>query len=112
MAKKEEPKIVLERIYNVPLRKEFQKSPRWKKTNKAVRALREFISKHMKSDNINIGKYLNEELWKHGIRNPPHHIKVSLKKYDDGLVKAELFGVEEKKPEEKKEKKAEKQKPK
>ncbi len=116
MAKKEaEPKIVLEREYNVPLRKEFLKTPNWKRTKKAAKALREFLIKHMKSDNVKIGKHLNEELWKRGIKKPPHHIKVITKKDDKGLVTAELVGapVEEKeeevkgKKEEKKEEKEE-----
>lgn len=91
MAKKEAaPKTVLERVYNVPLRKEYQKAPNWRRTPKAVKALRQFISKHMKSENVLIGKYANLELWKHGIKNPPHHIKVNAVKDDKGVVKAEL----------------------
>lgn len=112
MAKKEdkkEKKIVLERIYNVPLRKKYQRAPRWKRTNRAVTALREFVIKNMKSDNIKIGKYANLELWKHGIRNPPHHIKVTCKKDEDGLVNVELVGAPKEKPKEPK-KKAKKEK--
>ncbi|HJN56647.1 MAG: 50S ribosomal protein L31e [Candidatus Woesearchaeota archaeon] len=91
MAKKEEkPKTVLERNYNVPLRREFQKAPRWRRAKKAVTALREFVSKHMKSDNVLIGRYANELLWKDGIKNPPHHIKVNAVKDDKGTVKVEL----------------------
>ena len=91
MAKKEESsKTVLERVYNVPLRKEYMKAPNWKRTPKAVKALREFISKHMKSDNVIIGKYANLHLWKHGIKNPPHHIKVNAVKDDKGKVIVEL----------------------
>ena len=110
MAKeKDEPKVVLERVYVVPLRSEFSKVPEYKKTKKAAKALKEFVAKHMKSDNVNIGKELNNFVWKHGIRNPPHHIKITAVKYDSGLVKANLFGVkaeEEKKEESKKPKKA------
>jgi len=92
MAKKKEekPKTVMERTYNVPLRKEFQKAPKWRRTKKAVKALREFIIKHMKSEEVKIGKYLNLELWKHGIKNPPHHIKVKAAKDDKGIVHVEL----------------------
>ena len=91
MAKKEEtPKIVLDRVYNVPLRKEFQKVANWRRTEKAVTALRKFVSKHMKSDNVKIGKYANLLLWKNGIKNPPHHIKISAKKDDKGKVLVEL----------------------
>jgi len=91
MAKKpEKPKIVLERIYNVPLRREFQKVAKWRRTKKAVKALREFIIKHMKSDNVLIGRYANELLWKNGIKNPPHHIKVNASKDEKGKVTVEL----------------------
>ena len=91
MAKKEEtPKTVLERIYNVPLRREYQKAPNWKRTPKAVKALRQFISKHMKSENIIIGRYANELLWKNGMKNPPHHVKVNAIKDEKGKVVVEL----------------------
>ena len=99
MAKKEDkPKVVVEREYNVPLRREFNKVPRWKKTQKASKGLRNFLVKHMKPEgmektNVKIGKYLNEELWKHGIKNPPHHVKIIAKKDDKGIVRAELVGA-------------------
>ncbi len=117
MAKKKEekPKTVLERVYNVPLRKGYQKAPKWKRTKKAVNVLKEFISKHMKSDTVKIGKYLNLELWKHGIKNPPHHIKVKASKDDKAVVSVELAELSkeallEKKKEEEKTKEAEEKK--
>lgn len=94
MAKKEETsKIVLERVYNVPLRREFLKVANWRRTEKAVKALRQFIAKHMKSDNVILGRYVNKELWKHGIKNPPHHVKISAKKDDKGKVIVELAEI-------------------
>ncbi len=74
MAKKEEePKNVLEREYNVPLRKEYLKTANWKRSKKASRALREFLIKHMKPEkdekgniHVKIGKYLNEKIWEFG----------------------------------------------
>lgn len=83
---------MIERTYNVPLRSGFRNTTRYKKTKKAVATLREFLAKHMKSDKILIGKNLNKFLWKHGIKNPPHHVKVTVIKEDDGTVKAELLG--------------------
>ncbi|MBN2422731.1 60S ribosomal protein L31 [Candidatus Woesearchaeota archaeon] len=82
----------LERNYNVPLRKAFRRAPKYKRTKRAINALKKFIKRHMKSDNIRIGRHLNQEMWKNGIKNPPHHIKVNLVKEEDNLVKAELFG--------------------
>ena len=108
MAKKENK--TLERTYNVPLRKEYRKVPRWRRTKKAVSALRQFLSKHMKSEDIKLGLDVNEQLWKHGIRNPPHHIKVNATKDEKGVVNVELFGekkVSRKKKDSKKEVKKE-----
>ncbi|MBW2982026.1 60S ribosomal protein L31 [Candidatus Woesearchaeota archaeon] len=120
MAKKEkEAKIVLERTYNIPLRRRFRYTPKYKKAKKAVTTLREFMIKHMKPGKdekgriqLKLGKYLNEELWKNGMRNPPHHIKVDAKKDEKGKVTVELVGapVEEKKEEKKPKKKEEKSK--
>jgi large subunit ribosomal protein L31e len=81
----------LERTYTVPLRKEYLKAPRYRRTEKASRALRAFLVKHMKSDTVKIGKHLNEFLWMHGMKNPPHHVKVNCAKVED-VVYAELFG--------------------
>lgn len=105
MAKKEEKsKVVLEREYIIPLRKEFQKAPKYKRAKKTIKALKEFLAKHMKSDNIKIGKYLNLKIWEHGIKNPPHKVKVKVEKFDDGLVKAELTDAPVEKPKEEKKK--------
>lgn len=109
---KKETKVVLERTYIVPLRKGWIKAPMYRRTKKALTTLREFIQRHMKAqhiEDIKVGKYLNLELWKHGIRNPPHKIKVVAKKNEEGLVKVELFGAPEEKPAEKAEKKAKKE---
>ncbi|MBI4150391.1 60S ribosomal protein L31 [Candidatus Woesearchaeota archaeon] len=104
--------VVLERTYTIPLRKEYQKAPMYRRAKKAVIALREFLVKHMKSSEVKLGPQLNHAIWVRGIKHPPHHVKVTAVRTDDGVVKAELFGVkwEEKKPqptEEKKGKKAE-----
>ena len=111
---KKEVKVVLERVYNIPLRKEFLKAPRYARTKRAVSAVKKFVLRHMKAKEIKIGQYLNLELWKHGIKNPPHHVKVNCIKDEEGLVKAELVGApkeEKKEPEKKVVKKEEKEKP-
>lgn len=98
--------MFIERNYNVPLRKGFVKHAKHKKTKKAVSVLKEFLSRHMKSDKILIGGQLNKHLWKDGIKNPPHHVKITAIKEDDGTVKAELLGFkyEHKKKDEKEQK--------
>lgn len=91
MAKKETAN--LERTYNIPLRKEFQKVPCWKRSKKAIRVAKEFLQKHMKSEDVRLSKELNEKIWQHGIKNPPHHVKVNVTKDNEGVVRAELFGA-------------------
>lgn len=85
----------IKRTYNVQLRREYLKVPRYERSKKAMKALKLFIQKHMKVEekDLNIGKFLNEEIWKHGIKNPPHHIKINvLKDVKENKVIAELFG--------------------
>jgi ribosomal protein L31E len=95
----------IERTYTIPLRREWLKSVKYKRAKKAVRAIREFLMRHMKveeMDNIKLGKYLNLILWSHGIKNPPSRVKVNVIKDDKGIVRAEIVGAPvEKKKEEK-----------
>lgn len=109
----EKKNIILERDYNVPLRRGFLLVSRYKRAKKAVKTLREFIQKHMKTEDVRIGQHLNEYIWGRGIKNPPHHVKVHAVKDAEGVVKVELFGKEYKdsiKPIEKEEPKGLKEK--
>lgn len=80
----------LEREYNVPLRREFNKVPRYRRANKAMTALKAFIAKHMKADEVKVGEFLNLKMWKNGIKNPPHKVEVKATKNEDGVVTVEL----------------------
>jgi ribosomal protein L31E len=101
MAKqKTEAKMILEREYNVPLRKEWLKAPEYRRGKKAVKALKEFIAKHMKIYDRDLRKVkvdilLNNEIRFRGIRHPPAKILVKAKKFDDGIVKVELVNIPE-----------------
>jgi large subunit ribosomal protein L31e len=92
MADKKESKIVLERTYTVPLRKAFVNTPKYKRTRKAVCALRIFLEKHMKATEVKIGQHVNEYLWQDGIRNPPPRVTIHAIKDDEGVVRVELEG--------------------
>ncbi len=105
MAKKEakkEKKIVLERTYIIPLRRKSRRAPNYKRTPRAVKAVREFALRHMKGKRISIGKYLNNLLWSRGIKNPPHKVKVDCTRDEEGVVQVELFGAPKEKPKEEK----------
>ena len=97
-AKKIEPKIVLEREYIVPLRHGWLKVPEYKRANKAVKTLKEFIAKHMKIYDRDLRKIkvdiiLNNEIRFRGMKKPPAKIKVVAKKLDSGIVKVELVNI-------------------
>ncbi len=97
--------MAIERVYNVPLRREWLKVPKYKRAKKAIFALKRFLSRHMKSQDVFIGKKLNEFIWQSGIRAPPHHVKINVVKEDDGKVYSELFGFKYEKATEIKEEK-------
>jgi len=85
----------MERTYIIPLRREYQKTATYKRSKKATKAVKEFMVRHMKAADFNSVKLLNElnqEIWKHGIRNPPNKVKVVAKKDDKGVVTVQLFG--------------------
>ncbi len=86
----------MERTYNIPLRKAFLKAPKYLRTNRAVREVREQLMRHMKSKDVKLGEELNKALWARGDSKPPHHVNVLAKKEDD-VVYAELVGKEFKK---------------
>jgi large subunit ribosomal protein L31e len=79
----------MERIYTIPLR-DVKKAPKTKRAQKAVRYIRSFLEKHMKSDNVVIDMGLNEKVWERGIQNVPSKIRVKAEKQEDGTVVASL----------------------
>jgi len=84
-----EEEIVEERLYTIPLRI-TNWVPRWKRTPRAVRFVREFITRHMKPDNVLIMPEVNEALWARGLKKPPRRIRVRAVKNADGDVKIYL----------------------
>ncbi len=93
----------LERIYVIPLRKEFLKTPKWKRSKKSVNIIQKFVMRHMKVEKVLIGKELNEKIWERGSENPPSKIKVRCIKTENKCT-VNLFDLPIKKNENKKEK--------
>ena len=88
-----------ERTYTIPLRKAYADVPDYQRAKKAVKVTRAFLIKHMKVENVLLGKYLHKKLMEHGRKNPPH--KVEVKVWKDGeKTKAELVGAPEEPKEE------------
>lgn len=84
-----EEEIVEERIYTVPLR-EAWRTPRQKRTPRAVRILRRFIERHMKPESIVITNEVNERLWRRGIEKPPRKVRIRALRDKEGRVTVRL----------------------
>jgi len=79
-----------ESIYTVNFRKAWI-TPEYKRTNRVVGILREFATRHMKTDDIKIDQYLNRYLWQRGKRNPPRRIRVRMTKDETDTVVVSLY---------------------
>jgi large subunit ribosomal protein L31e len=95
--KAEEEEIVEERIYTVPLGKAWIMPPR-KRTPRAMRILRAFMTKHMKLEakkegeeeeeprTLVISNDVNEKMWERGVEKPPRKIRVRAAKDKEGNI--------------------------
>lgn len=81
---------MIERIYNIPLRKKCVKTQEYRRAKKAITIIREFIEKHMKSNDVIISKEVNELVWSKGIKHVPGSVKVKVVKEDNGKVRVSL----------------------
>jgi len=90
MAEKE-----LERIYVVPLRK-VKHTPVSRAAQRAVKAVRNFIMRHMKveDDKVWIDSSVNEALWSRGKYKIPSRIRIRAVKFDDGVVEVSMPEIE------------------
>lgn len=79
----------MERVYVIPLR-DVKKVPRTIRSPKAIRTIKEFLKRHMKSDEIRIDHTVNEKVWERGIQKVPPKIKVKAVKEEDGSVSVTL----------------------
>jgi large subunit ribosomal protein L31e len=75
----------MERIYTIPL-KDAKRAPKTKRAAKAMRFVKDFMVKHMKSEEITLDASVNEKIWQDGIRSIPSKIKVKAEKLEDGKI--------------------------
>jgi large subunit ribosomal protein L31e len=87
-------KVGDKRTYTVPLRKEWLKVPRWRRSKRAVDALHSYLEKHTKTENVKISNWLNQAIWKDGGKNPPAKVEIEVKienrKVQDKKTKKEI----------------------
>ncbi len=82
-----------ERVYTIPLRV-VKQVPRWRRSNRAMKEVRSYLARHMKTseENIKIDNSLNEFVWARGDEKPPLSVRVRAVKFEDGGVEAEFAG--------------------
>lgn len=95
-----EKKQAAEREYIIPLRRAFMNVPRYKRANKAIKTIKEFLVRHMQVRDrdlkkVKVDKYLNEFVWFRGIKKPPFKVKVKVKREKD-IIHVELAELPEK----------------
>ena len=71
----------MEKEYIIPLRREWNKVSSYRRTGKAIVAIKKFIAKHMKIadrdlSKIKIDTYFNNQIWFRGRKSPPAKLKV------------------------------------
>ncbi len=81
----EEMEIVEEKFYDLNLRRIWN-APREKRTPRAIRFLREYVARRMKTDEVSISEEANSMLWQRGISKPPRSIRVRVVKDKEGRV--------------------------
>jgi ribosomal protein L31E len=73
----------IEREYTIPLRRFWINVPEYKRSRKAIMAIKQFVARHMKVqhrdlDKVKIDVYLNNEVWFQGRASPPSKVKVKV----------------------------------
>jgi large subunit ribosomal protein L31e len=82
----EEIEVVEEKVYTIPLRHAWVVTPRGKRAPRAVRDVRAYVSRHMKSEEVSISDEINSAVWSRGINKPPRKITVRAVKDKEGKV--------------------------
>ncbi len=83
----------LERIYTIPLR-HAKMGTRSKRADRAVKDVRAFLTRHMKSDSIWLDSEVNEAIWSRGKYNIRSRIRVRATRFADGVVEVTLPDAE------------------
>ncbi|MBU5688925.1 MAG: 60S ribosomal protein L31 [Candidatus Aenigmarchaeota archaeon] len=80
-----------EMIFTINIRKSILEKPRWERSKYAVRAVRNFLKKKMKTDKIKLDNSISQAIWTRGATKPLNKIRVKVEKDEEGIVKASLI---------------------
>jgi large subunit ribosomal protein L31e len=88
---KEEPagfedlEIVSEKMFTINLGRVWVAKPK-RRAPRAINTVKEYMKRHMKSDDIVITNEVNEQIWSRGIEKPPRRVKVRAVKDNENRV--------------------------
>ena len=86
-------KEIVTRDYTIHLHKHLFGTTFKKRAPKAIKVIREFAQKAMKTTDVRLDPSLNMAVWAHGVKSVPHRIRVRLarKRTDDEDAKEKLY---------------------
>ncbi len=76
-----------EKVYTIPLKNVF-KQPKTKRANKAIKTIKDFLSRHDGRE-IKLSNSIAKVIWSKGRETPPREIKVKVSG-EEGKLKAGL----------------------
>jgi large subunit ribosomal protein L31e len=81
----EDLEIVAEKMFTINLGRVWVAKPK-KRAPRAINTIKEYMKRHMKSDDIVITNEVNEQIWSRGIEKPPRRVKVRAVKDNENRV--------------------------
>ena len=83
----------LERVYTIPLGKVLLSANRHRAV-RAINMIKEFASRHMKTNEVKIDEEVSHIIWARGVRSPPRKIRVRMTKTDEGYILVSTYEEE------------------
>ncbi len=81
----EELEIISENMFTVNLGRVWI-APTKKRAPRAINVLKEYVKRHMKSEEIVISNEVNEQIWAKGIEKPPRRLRIRAVKDKENRV--------------------------
>ena len=79
-----------EKIVTLNLRKDLIKTPRWKRSKRALKLLREKIRRIAKTEIVKIDRAVSEKIWARGAEKPPMKLRLRIRKIDEKTSEVKL----------------------
>lgn len=78
-----------EKILTINLRKELQKIPKWQRSKKSAKILKQILEKQVKGD-IKLSRDVNEKIWSRSSKKPPAKLRVRAIELENKTFRVEL----------------------